>query len=192
MLGAIVLAAGSSKRFGGDKRRVKLNDEFSVLSKTIDNVANLVDSVLVVLRVDDQGFKNELRNQVPSLNVSYYLAPDSALGMGHSLSNAINTQDNLTAAMIVLADMPFVRRKSIKLLISTYMAHADSTPIVIPTLHGKFGHPVIFDQVYFEEMSQLKGDRGAKPIIDAHKDKIITIELEDLGTIRDIDTPRDF
>ena len=40
-------------------------------------------------------------------------------------------------------------------------------------------------------MSQLKGDRGAKPIIDAHKDKVITIELEDLGTIRDIDTPRD-
>ena len=121
MLGAIVLAAGSSRRFGGDKRRVKLNDEFSVLSKTIDNVANLVDSVLVVLRVDDQGFKNELRNQVPSLNVSYYLAPDSALGMGHSLSNAISSQDNLTAAMIVLADMPFVQRKSIKLLISTYM-----------------------------------------------------------------------
>ena len=191
MIGAIVLAAGASKRFGGDKRKAKINEEFSVLSKTIANVANLVNSVLVVLRVDDQSFKKELQTQVHSPNVYYFLAPDSALGMGHSLSNAMTAQDDLTAAMIVLGDMPFVNRESLKLLISTYTAHADSAPIVLPTLQGKFGHPVIFDRAYFEEMSQLKGDRGAKPIIDAHKDKILTIELEDLGIIRDIDTPTD-
>ncbi|MAI42630.1 MAG: hypothetical protein CMP95_09230 [Gammaproteobacteria bacterium] len=191
MIGAIILAAGTSQRFGGDKRRALINGKTSVLETTIGNVANLVDSVLVVLRADDSNYKKKLQDQVHLSNVSYFLAPDSALGMAHSLSNAIATQNNLHAAMIILADMPFVTVHSLKALILAYKANRRTHPIVLPTVEGNTGHPVIFDRAYFEEIGKLQGDCGAKPIIQAHQSNVLKIELKDDGVIRDIDTPTD-
>ncbi|HAK53366.1 MAG TPA: CTP--molybdopterin cytidylyltransferase [Gammaproteobacteria bacterium] len=191
MTGAIVLAAGSSRRFGGDKRRAELADGATVLTQTIHTASNLLDSVLVVLRFGDRSYEEELQQQIDLPNVSYFLAPDSAKGMAHSLANAIYHQSDLDAAMIFLADMPFVQEDTIKALLTAYEANKDSQPIVQPTVNGTPGHPVIFDRAYFREIQELEGDRGARPVVDAHQDKLIRVEVEDQGVIRDVDTPGD-
>ena len=53
------------------------------------------------------------------------------------------------------------------------------------------GHPVIFSSVYFQELTQLTGDNGAKPIITAHKDRVTRITVEDQGILKDVDRPSD-
>ena len=191
MIGAIILAAGSSRRFGGDKRKAELADGNTVLTRTIHVAASLLDSVLVVLRFGDRSYEGELQQQINLPNVSYFLAPDSAKGMAHSLSNAIHHQSDLDAAMIFLADMPFVQKVTIKSLLTGYETNKYAQPIVLPTLSGTPGHPVIFDKAYFNEIRELEGDRGARPVVDAHQDKLVRIEVEDDAVMQDIDTPGD-
>ena len=67
MVGAIILAAGSSRRFGDDKRKATLQNGNMLIENTINVAAKTLDSVLVVLRFGDRAFADELdsKNQHP-------------------------------------------------------------------------------------------------------------------------------
>jgi molybdenum cofactor cytidylyltransferase len=191
MIGAIILAAGSSRRFGDDKRKAILNEGDSVLVRTINNVASILGNTLVVLRFGDRQYADELAKLIDQPNVSYFLAPDSAKGMAHSLSNAIHTVSDLDAIMVFLADMPYIQPDTVNKLLTALDTHEGEAPIIVPTLNGTPGHPVIFDQAYFEELQALEGDRGARSVVDAHQDNLVLVEVDDPGVLKDIDTPND-
>ncbi|MFP6807894.1 MAG: nucleotidyltransferase family protein [Pseudomonadales bacterium] len=198
-IGAIILAAGSSRRFGGDKRKAQLDNGNSVLVTTIKGVAKHFEDILLVLRHDDEIFANQLKTDIGEVisntNFTIYCAPDSSKGMAHSLANGITQVTDWDAAAIFLGDMPFLQSASIELLIDAMIANIDSMPIVIPYLDGKSGnkpgHPVIFHKQYFEEIARLSGDRGAKAVIDANRSRVVKIQLDDLGVLKDIDTRED-
>lgn len=191
MIGGIVLAAGSSRRFGEDKRKIQLSTGRSVLQEVIHSANQVLEQVLVVLRFGDQPYLDELQDQVDDPGVEYFRAPDSARGMAHSLGNAIHEKREWDAAMILLADMPYVKPSTIKAIADVYEQNKASDPIVFPVNKGKTGHPVIFPRAYFQEIEQLEGDVGARAVIEAHPDKAIQVEVNDPGILRDIDTPTD-
>jgi len=192
MIGAIILAAGSSRRFGDDKRKSALPSGKLLIEESILKAASVIEEVLVVLRFGDKDFCAELTTRIKNEAVSYYCAPDSAKGMGHSLANAIAKVKHWDAALVFLGDMPFVQAETIESLLAEYeFRQLKVAPIVIPVRHGRRGHPVLFAKEYFAEISALAGDHGAKAVIDAHPDQVFEIEVEDLGVIRDIDTPED-
>ena len=72
MKGAIVLAAGSSRRFGSDKRKAKLNNGKMILESALENALYNFEHVILTLRHDDQTLKEEFKITVP-------VATDSAL-----------------------------------------------------------------------------------------------------------------
>lgn len=191
MIGAIILAAGSSRRFGDDKRKTLLNEGDSVLVRTINNVASILGSTLVVLRFGDRQYADELGDMIEQPNVSYFLAPDSAKGMAHSLGNAIHSVSDLDAIMVFLADMPYIQTDTVNKLLTALDTHEGEAPIIVPTLNGTPGHPVIFDQAYFAELQALEGDRGARSVVDGHQDNLVLVEVDDPGVLKDIDTPND-
>ncbi|MFT5013878.1 MAG: molybdenum cofactor cytidylyltransferase [Patiriisocius sp.] len=192
MIGALILAAGSSRRFGDDKRKSALPSGQRLLEESIHKAASVIDEVLVVLRFGDREFSAELTSRIQNEDVSYYCAPDSAKGMGHSLANGIAKVRNWDAALVFLGDMPFVQAETVESLLAEYEFRKHKVaPIVIPVRHGRRGHPVLFAKEYFAEISALAGDQGAKAVIDVHPDQVFEIEVEDLGVIRDIDTPED-
>jgi molybdenum cofactor cytidylyltransferase len=192
MIGAIILAAGSSRRFGDDKRRSTLPSGQILLEESIRKTASVIDEVMVVLRFGDKDFAKELEQRIDSDDIKYYCAPDSAKGMGHSLANSITKVKDWDAALVFLGDMPFVQAETVESLLAEYeFRKKDRSPIVIPVRHGKRGHPVLFANKYFDEISAIEGDNGAKNVIDAHPNQVFKVEVEDLGVIRDIDTPED-
>ncbi|MFT7247166.1 MAG: molybdenum cofactor cytidylyltransferase [Candidatus Azotimanducaceae bacterium] len=192
MIGAIILAAGSSRRFGNDKRRSALPSGQILLEESIHKAASVIDEVIVVLRFGDKEFAKELEQRIKGEGIKYYCAPDSAKGMGHSLANSISRVKDWGAALVFLGDMPFVQAETVESLLAEYeFRKKDVAPIIIPVRHGRRGHPVLFAKQYFEEIAAIEGDHGAKIVIDAHPGQVFEVEVEDPGVIRDIDTPED-
>lgn len=191
MIGGIILAAGSSRRFGDDKRKSTLPSGEAMLEESIRKAISALDEVLVVLRFGDREYSKQLEVSIDNANVSFLCAPDSAQGMAHSLSNAIHHVKDWEAAIVFLGDMPFVQAETIDAIMGEYQFRKANKPIILPTKEGEKGHPVLFSRDYFDEIQGLKGDKGARAVVDAHPDKLFTIEVLDPGVIRDIDTPDD-
>jgi len=209
MIIGIILAAGKSTRFGSDKRRSRLANGSGLLEQSILNASSIVNRVIVVLRATDQKFAEQLRLRFTEPAVQIYLAPDSAAGMAHSLANAIHQLPSCDGVMIFLGDMPYLAKATIEQLLAAFDEHRKEAPIIVPTilsLRGTSadtiisdtitsdtvpGHPVIFSSAYLQELAQLTGDNGAKPVITRHQDNVIRVGVEDDGILKDIDRPDD-
>lgn len=83
MIGAIILAAGSSRRFGDDKRQAKLPNGKMVIEQTIDNVLPHFDEVILTLRNGDIEFEKTIASLYESNSLIIFRAPDSEIGRAH-------------------------------------------------------------------------------------------------------------
>jgi molybdenum cofactor cytidylyltransferase len=187
-IGGIILAAGSSQRFGEDKRARRLPSGNTLLEDTIRSAMPSIQRLLVVLRHDDE-FGDHLNGLVNDRYIQFYQAPDSDQGMGSSLANAITQCEDWQAALIMLGDMPYIQQPTFEAILNAYQPGDES--IVVPVTNDIQGHPVLFDQCYFGELSKLKGDQGARPIVKAHSKRVVHVEVDDPGILIDIDVPED-
>ncbi|MFT7221017.1 MAG: molybdenum cofactor cytidylyltransferase [Candidatus Azotimanducaceae bacterium] len=191
MIGAMVLAAGSSRRFGADKRRATLPNGQLVVEQTTSKALEAFDQVLLVLRNEDEPFASELVERLNHPNLQTFCAPDSALGMGHSLAGAAALIDGWQAAFILLADMPFITTETLNHLREEMLRAANDQTILIPEYQGERGQPVGFAKKYFEALRALSGDTGARHLIKQYGANVSAIPVSDRGILQDIDTPAD-
>lgn len=97
-------------------------------------------------------------------------------GMGTSIACGVRQcSSNADGFLICLGDMPDVRTE---LLLQQFEELKQKGPatIVIPNHCGQEGHPVLFGAKYRSALESLKGDRGARPIIDAHPNAVVRIK----------------
>ena len=191
MIGAIVLAAGSSRRFNGDKRKATLPNGKMVIQQSVETALSCFDEVTLALRDGDNAFSAELSLLINNPKLNIVQAPDSALGMGHSLANAIRQVNDWDGVFVFLADMPHLRLTTIAHLKAAFTANEKDSPIIAPLHDGQLGHPVGFAASYFDALAALTGDKGAKPVINANAAKVIKVTVNDTGVLKDIDTPED-
>lgn len=181
MQGAVVLlAAGRSKRFGSDKRFADFGAQ-PLLTATCEKYTGLVSKVVVVVRPNDV-----VQALLPS-QCDLVEARDADLGMAHSLVCGVKHALNAAWVLIALADMPWIEEHTIRKVGNVLKANPNS--IVRPSHGGQPGHPVGFSRSFFVELTQLKGDRGAHQVIERYCDRVIDLEVEDEGVLRDIDRP---
>jgi len=188
--GAVLLAAGRGIRFGADKRRARLANGQPILRTTLARYQQAFARVRVVLRSGDDELAGELASDLRPGADAFFVSPNAALGMGHSLADGIAGVD-WTYAFVGLADMPFVTVTTLRMLIATMRGAiaADHGPIVQPEYAGERGHPVGFSRAWFSELARLRGDRGARAVLQQHADAVIVVPSLDAGVVADIDTP---
>lgn len=179
---ALVLAAGSSRRFGSDKRAARLPDGQSLLAATLALAQRNFPEVAVVLRSGDEA---EALG-VPS-GVRVIRCADADLGMGHSLAAGVAAlaEERFRAIAVMLGDMPWIADASLRHLAES----ADIDRIVFPLHDGQRGHPVLFGRRYWQEMMTLTGDQGARRVLEDHEEAWLGLEVNDPGVLRDADTP---
>src|SRR4029077_7500559 len=114
------------------------------------------------------------------------LNPDYANGMSTSIQAGLRAID-AEAAMIVLADQPFIAARTFDALIDEYRRVKPS--ILIPTFNGLRGNPVIVDRSLFAEMMEIRGDIGFRSIFGNHLVHALPVDAR--GVVQDIDTPED-
>ena len=88
--------------------------------------------------------------------------------------------------VVALADMPWIAPGSIARVAAAIAAGAT---VAAPFHRGERGHPVGFARSCYAELAALTGDEGAKAIVASHRDSIVRIDVDDSGTVRDVDTP---
>jgi molybdenum cofactor cytidylyltransferase len=186
-IGAVVLAAGMSSRMGEPKQVLRLGER-TVLGQTLENIRGArLDEIVLVL-----GFAAEaIAQQIAVERVKVVINPQYREGMASSLRAGLAALNpDINAALIVLADQPFVRPAVFDQIIDRYIE--SRAQIAIPTFRGFRGNPVLLDRSVFPEVMALTGDIGCRAIFGSHSDGIVKVPVDDVGILLDIDSKDDF
>jgi molybdenum cofactor cytidylyltransferase len=184
---AVILAAGSSTRMGAPKQLLRL-DGRPLLQHVLDNVhASNVGEIIVVLGASAE----VIRGQIDPHNVRVVLNENYREGIGTSLKAGLSALNcEAAAALIILADQPFVRPQTLNQLIAEH--DRSQAQIVIPLYRGFRGNPVLLDRTVFPEVMSLGGDIGCRAIFGDHLEGIVKVPVDDVGILLDIDRKGDF
>jgi CTP:molybdopterin cytidylyltransferase MocA len=181
MIGAIVLAAGSSSRMGRPKATLEAGPGGPRFLDAI--LATLgAAGVLAIRVVVAPGFEQS--------GPSFVVNTDPGAGMLSSLHRGLDAiQGQLDAVLVWPVDHPLVKRETVDALIAA--SRAGGPPIVVPTHQGRRGHPVLFAARVIPELRAADPSLGARAVVHAHDDRL-ELAVDDPGVVSDIDTPEDY
>jgi molybdenum cofactor cytidylyltransferase len=187
---AVILAAGRSSRMGEAKQLLRVGKR-TLLERAIENARGAqVDEVVLVLGFSAETIRRELPADVFD-GVRVVVNQQYEQGMASSLREGLSAVSlQMDAALIVLADQPFVRSETIDRIIERY--RSTSAEIVIPFYKGSRGNPVLLDRSVFREVMALEGDTGSRAIFANHAGRIVEVNVDDAGILLDIDDKADY
>lgn len=180
----ILLAAGRSTRFGGDKLLHRLPDGTTVALASARAMAAALPRVVAVVRDDHAA----LRRMLAADGIAVVAAPTTDEGMGRSIAAGVGATADAAGWVVGLADMPFVRSATIAQVLA---ALTTGSPLAAPVFRGQRGHPVGFASRFRPALLSLQGDEGARQLLRGHQAQLDLIECDDAGVIADIDRPGD-
>lgn len=186
----VILAAGKSSRMNTVKQLLPWKDG-TLLSNAIEiGASSEASSVIVVLGAHSEKIKLSIE-QSGVVIVENDRWQD---GLGSSIACAINYIKNQNipsdGVLFSLADMPFISVKHLNNLIANF--ELNSRSIVVTSTAEKSMVPAIFDRCYFEELSQLSGDFGAKEILKKHSKYLKFVTVKSSQIVIDLDTPEEY
>jgi molybdenum cofactor cytidylyltransferase len=187
MIDAIVLAAGESARMGKPKPLLRFGDRtFLEQMVTVLQDAH-VDRITVVLGAEAEAIKRavDLSKVNAVVNSNYRDGQLSSLLVG--LENASAERE---AILLCLVDNPFITCEIVNRVIRTF--RETNAPIVIPTFHGKRGHPSLFAHSMFDQLSSAPRQEGARHVVYANEDKLVEVEVSERAVVVGINTPDDY
>ncbi|MEN8180049.1 MAG: nucleotidyltransferase family protein [Pseudomonadota bacterium] len=178
----LLLAAGKSSRFGSQKLLHPIQDQPLILHSAASLSA--CDRVIAVVREEDLTLQQTLQ----SAGIDFIINQAAEQGMGSSLACGVQASEDSDGWCILPADMPFVDATTTRWIVS-HLRHG--AQLVAPFFQGRRGHPVGFCRRFRHRLLVLKGDHGARGILTAEPDAIISVEVDDSGILIDIDSPKD-
>jgi molybdenum cofactor cytidylyltransferase len=183
-LHAIVLAAGGSSRFGSAKQLVRIGDR-PLLTLIAGRAAEVVGQALVVVLGARAAELSPLLKHSPG---SVVVNRDWREGLGSSIRTGIaRLPPSCAGVMLVLADQACVTAEDLRRLAGAW--RRQPLGLAAARYGATVGVPAIFPQHVFGELSQLKGDSGARALLRRHADHVVKVPMPSAAF--DLDTPDD-
>jgi molybdenum cofactor cytidylyltransferase len=185
LIAAVVLAAGASSRMGRPKQTISLQG-VPMLEMVLESFRrSRVGRVVVVLGANAAEVRKRIKiaHEVVVVNEAF------SEGMSSSLRLGLEHTGEAEAAIIALGDQPFVLPGTINRMVAAY--DESRARIVIPTYRGARGNPVLFDRSVFPQIKRIRGDSGARAVVQKNAEQVLEVEVPDRGVLIDIDTPSD-
>ena len=91
-------------------------------------------------------------------------------------------------AIVCLGDMPQVSAPLIDRLIAAFDPERGAL-VVMPTIDGKRGNPVVWSRRFFPDLMALEGDVGARHLIARYAEAVAEVPVTDTAALIDVDTP---
>jgi len=186
LIGAVILAAGGSSRFGKPKQLLRFDGK-SLIRRLVDSAIEAnCQAIVVVLGSEPRLVRQELNDSQVILAENQ----NWQLGIGSSIRAGVQCLigPNIEAILLLVCDQPFVDSQLIKGLIA--LGENTKKPIVASSYAETVGVPALFDRSCFVELLSLGNEHGAKSIIQRDSNRVATFPFPQ-GAI-DIDTEEDW
>lgn len=183
----LVLAGGKSTRMKTPKQLVKIGTNF--LLETVLNKAKTINRshVYCVLGAN----ATLIQNEISCANIHFIYNENYKNGLSASIVSGINyinlKREKYSGILILLGDQPAIEKDYLFHLIEEFSK--DSSKIITSNYKNKAGVPAIFPKNYFSKLKLMKGDFGARDILENNKDVIIckkTTNFIDIDTLEDL------
>jgi molybdenum cofactor cytidylyltransferase len=181
---AVLLAAGSSRRFGSVKLLAPLQNGIALGLQSALNLRQAGIPVVVVV--------NPAQTALTQLYQTYQFATlinaQAQQGIGASIAAGVRATQHANGWLIALADMPFIQAETLAQLWQVLITGA---ALVAPCYQGQRGHPVGFSAAFKTALVALNQDQGAQRLLQQQQAPLQLIQTQDAGVVLDIDTPGD-
>jgi molybdenum cofactor cytidylyltransferase len=182
---AIVLAAGRSTRMGGpNKLLADIGGRPMVHIVAEQVIASRGRPIIVVT-----GHQHErVEAALSGLPVTFVHNPNFADGLSTSLKAGVAALSaDVDGAIVCLGDMPQVDTQLIDRLIAAFDPERGAL-VVVPTIAGKRGNPVVWSRRFFPDLASLDGDTGARHLIAGYQEAVVEVPADQAALV-DVDTP---
>lgn len=184
-LHTLILAAGSSSRFGDDMKQLAEVGGRSLLARAVAAAESVTPgNVCLVVGYNH----SQLSSQAVSASV--LINHNWRQGLGSSIAAGVaQLPASCSGVLLFLCDQVALTTADLTALCAAYTQHSagvETQPVVCANYRGAKGVPAIFPPRLFTQLASLRGDVGAKSIL--HSDAaVISIAMPNAAT--DIDTP---
>ena len=187
MICAIVLAAGRSRRMGVQKLLLPFGGK-TVIAHIVDQLlASTVDEVHVIVGHQRERISRELSPRPVSIvNNSNYKS-----GMLSSVRCGLrDLPQQCQAVLVALGDQPSITTKLIDQMLRSFAT--TEKRILVPLYNDKRGHPILFSEVYRNEILTHYDNMGLRGILNAHRDDLFELTVPASAVLSDMDCPEDY
>lgn len=186
-IGIAILAAGASTRFGSAKQLAPYNDT-TLVSHCVAQCRAVRPPCTVAVVVGGP-FQEAIAIELADKKVQVLPNPDARSGIASSIKVASAWASDLKvdALLLVACDQVMLKADDYSLLIDNF--RESELPICCASYSETFGIPAVFNSAFFDALSALDGDRGAKSLILKHRDRVCLVALPQAAV--DVDLPSD-
>jgi molybdenum cofactor cytidylyltransferase len=182
----ILLAAGTSSRMGSNKLFFELNGESVLRGAVRRALAGGLSPSIVILGHE----RDKARREIEDLPCQWALNPLYEQGINSSLKSGVKAvPPEARAAMVLLADMPFVSPEMIAAMIARYRASA--APLVISDYEGVNAPPMLYDRSLFPELLAMTGEGCGRQVVKSHRGEAEVVSWP-AAALADLDVPDDY
>jgi molybdenum cofactor cytidylyltransferase len=188
MIGAVVLAAGLSRRMGRPKMTLPWQNT---------TVIGRVVSVLLDARIEDVmvvtgGARKDVESVLAGMPVRTIFNPDFGNGeMIQSLRVGLNALHNkINAAFVVLGDQPQIELDVVKSILIAYKRGCHT--IVVPSFQSRRGHPWIVDRTLWKVLLDENAISTMRQFLNQFGKQIHYVNVNTTSIFQDLDTPEDY
>ena len=186
--GIVILAAGASTRLGKPKQLLQYHGK-TLLDHSVNEAINAkADAVVVILGKNADLLQNKIDNQKVNVVINKDWEEGMAASVRLGLATLLKIKPYIDAVIFMVCDQPHISSLVLNELITTQQK--TTKQIVTCNYGGSIGPPALFHKKYFRELAKVKGDIGARNIIQQNMNDVATILFPE-GKI-DIDTQEDY
>ena len=182
--GALIVAAGMSSRMGQFKPMLSIGS-ISVAQRVVATLNQAgVSRIVMVTGYNATMLERHLAgNGIIFLRNEHYETTQMFDSVKIGLSYL---QDKCDRVLFTPVDVPLFTAKTVRTILET------DAPLVVPVCAGEQGHPILISSALIPEILSDSGEMGLRGALDRCSAPWLQVEVEDLGTIQDADTPEDF
>lgn len=182
-IAALILAAGRSTRFGAENKLLAPFEGRPMLGYALDRAREAGCNPVIVVT----GHEAEaIRAAAPEARFVHN--PDYTEGLSTSLRAGLAAlPETVGASFILLGDMPRVSGATLRRLLAAAQEHP-AMQAFVPTFAGRWGNPVLVRRALFPSLGKLHGDQGARKLLEASRDAVEEVPVDDPGILADFDT----